>query len=294
MDEQSGMSVGKGETIILFIQEMLIDVFGILIPGFCFIVMTAMALGVPLLDLDAEISSLKHFAEFREFFAKNATVIFISTLLFSFVVGHLLYRQDPRWPDTRSITRRWKTISKSGCVRTREGGDEEYPYGHLKEYFEDRGFDELAAFVNWSGADFGAKPTDEQVIRARKRSKHFINTHKLDIKHRNSRLYFDILRNEAHIRLMSSIWYGALALIVISALGLALGAIVNVIPACKTGVWRMVHFDALLSPTLTFACAIATIYSIEMFFHYQRVREIVYVLQAWKLTTPASSAAASE
>jgi len=277
---------GRGETVVLLVQEMLIEVFGILIPGFCLIVLAAAALAAPVLDLGLELGSVAHAGVFRQFVLQNATVVLVSSLLFSFVVGHLLYRQDPKRPDQRSIVAQWRTISRDGCVRTRINSDDEYPYGHLKEYLEERGFGDLAECVKWEGQDFDVNA--QQGGRARTRSKHFINTLKIEIKHRNSRLYFDILRNEAHIRLMSSVWYGARALIFIAVLGLVLGGVDNLIAVWRTGARTVPHFEAVLLPTMIAISAIACMRSIERFFHYQRVREIVYVLQAWRLTTPAS------
>jgi hypothetical protein len=147
--------------------------------------------------------------------------------------------------------------------------------------------------VDWQGSEFeGNEGTRTEAIR--KRSKHFINTRKLEIKSQNSRLYFDILKNEAHIRLTSSVWHAAFALRYVAVFGIILGVVDNAIPAC-TGIvhhaspacrMSIAHFGAILLPTIALLSAIASKLSIELFFHYQRVREIVYVLQAWQLSAP--------
>jgi hypothetical protein len=313
----------RSEAAILFLQEMLVDIFGIIIPGFCCILLIVTALAFPLVDLAQEMRPLEHIGYLAAFISQNATTAFFTVLLFSFVVGHLLYRQDPKEPDLRSINRCWRDISKSGCVRAlsdecnrcsylglktylaRNGPRElaelvsssgEYPYSHLKNYLGERGFDHLATLIEWNGEDFEERSAgmSEARERRRKRSKHFINTLKLTVKQANSRLYFDILRNEAHIRLMSSVWFGSRMLIIASLLGLVIGAAANLLPAWEHKAWRWYHFEAILFPFLVFVLAAAAIYGIERFFHYQRVREIVFVLQAFHLTqTPKDAQKAS-
>ncbi len=211
----------KPDTVVLVLQEMLIDIFGIMIPGFCYIVLTFVALVPPLIAMRTEVCCGFQHTGFEDFLSKNAVVIFVTFVIFSFVAGHLLYRQNPKAPDQKSIDRCWNDIKKSGCVRVRRNECDEFPYGHIKEYLEERGFDDLASLVPWTGADFQRDENDgAREINARKRSKHFINTIKLSIKQRDSRMYFDIQRNEAHVRLISSVWYGSRALIPVSGAGI--------------------------------------------------------------------------
>jgi hypothetical protein len=235
----SALPVTGKSDVILFIQEMLIDVFGIVIPGFCLIVLALAGLVVPLIDLGKELGgSLEHIDGMHALAVGKTNTLLITLLFFSFVVGHLLYRQDPKRPDFRSIKRCWNEIKESGCVRSPQTDCWEYPYGHLEAYLKDRGFTELVETVTWPGEPFTKPPlerTEEEKSKVRKRSKHFINRIKLSVKHANSRL---------------------------------------------------------LLPLLVLILALVVRYTITRFFHYQRVREIVFVLQAWHLTKEASGASA--
>lgn len=290
-------NVSGRSDLILFIQEMLIDVFGIVIPGFCLIFLSGFSLIFPAIDLARELgSSSDYIYAIGDFIENNSFVTFISILVFSFVVGHLLYRQDPKWPDMQSITRRWAVIEETGCVRHRKYEADQFPYGHLKEFLKDRGLDYLAEFVPWSGKCFDRerrKNNPKYISKANRRSKHFINSIKLYIKNADGKIYFDILRNEAHIRLMSSVWHGALFLIFSSSVGLSAGIVANALRRSNGTFLQVRYFEAILFPLLVLLSAIIVRRSIAGFFHYQRVREIVFVLEAFHLTRSPESDAQS-
>ncbi len=57
----------------------------------------------------------------------------------------------------------------------------------------------------------------------------------------------------------------------------------NLVAVYKTGIWRVENFEAFALPILVAVVAFAVIRNIELSFHYQRVREIVFVLQTWNL-----------
>jgi hypothetical protein len=300
---------GRADTVILLLQEILVDVVGITIPGFCFIVSTGAALGLPLLDLTREIGAVKHAASMQNLISQNVYFpSFIALMVFSFVVGHLLYRRDPKKPDLYSME-----VCEADLPSGRlKGGDEhcqQFPYGFLKEYLLERGFIDLANYVPWAGTDFINTTKDPATSNRTKRTKHFINIKKLEVKQKSSGLYFDIVKNEAHIRLMSSIWYGAKALLALSLLGFVMALIANAIhllrpssfantiSATRAGTLQLPYADSIVLPLLVFLSSFWARRSIGRFFHYQRVREIVFVLQAYHLTQkgqPASSGAETE
>src|SRR3954447_11817592 len=85
----------KADTVMLLVQEMLIDALGIVIPGFCFIVLSGAAIGPPLLTLAREMGPLEFFVDLRRLITDNALFVFAVLAMFSFVAGHILYRQDP-------------------------------------------------------------------------------------------------------------------------------------------------------------------------------------------------------
>jgi hypothetical protein len=290
-----GASLARSDAAVLFIQEMLIDIFGIIIPGFCCIVLVVVALAFPLLDLARVLQSLQHLTGLREFLSGNSIAILFTTLLFSFLIGHLLYRQDPKRPDSRSISKCWADIFDNGCVRDRTKEGTQYPYAYLKKYLEERGFPHLAGYVTWNADDFSSDKADDDSAKQerRKRSKHFINEYKMRVKQKNSRLYFDILRNEAHIRFMSSVWYGSRVVACAALLGIIISAAINIPLMVKAGSPYPPYFETFVFPMMVGVLAISIKYSIERFFHYQRVREIVFVLIAWNLTEHEARAPAA-
>jgi hypothetical protein len=263
-------STSKADSVLLLVQEMLIDAFGIVIPGFCFLVLALATIGLPLADLSKELGPQEHVSGLRYVLANHSTSALVASLLFAFVAGHILYRQDPKNPDKLSIWCRGVAKKDAACVRADCVEGQDFPYSHLKEYLLARNFGDLAEYVDWSGRDF-YEPKNN---KARWRSKHFMNRLKLSIKLKDSRLYFDILRNEAHIRLASSVWYGSAVLIVFSVVGLLIGFSGNYFPNHK---WQ--HIESLIISGMIMLLSVVTLFAVSLSFHYQRVREIVYVLQ---------------
>ncbi len=85
----------------------------------------------------------------------------------------------------------------------------EYPYGNLKKYLKERGFTNLAQYVDWENID------DNKIT---KRSKSFVWDKKLYIKHFSSSDYGHLQKIEAHIRFMNAMWHANKRLLRISGL----------------------------------------------------------------------------
>jgi hypothetical protein len=90
---------------------------------------------------------------------------------------------------------------------------------------------------------------------------------------------------------MSSIWYGTRALLALSVIGLVIALIASAIhrpcfanPINATRAGTLPYADSIVLPLLVFLSSFWIRRSIGRFFHYQRVREIVFVLQAYHLT----------
>jgi hypothetical protein len=83
----------------------------------------------------------------------------------------------------------------------REGG--QFPYSHLYEYLTERGLKHIADYVPWRGNEEGSHGL---------RTKMFINLLKIRLHYMVPLKCGEIVRNEAHIRMMSSVWYAASAL----------------------------------------------------------------------------------
>ena len=91
--------------------------------------------------------------------------------------------------------------------------------------------------------------------------------------------YAELAKNEAHIRLMSSFWYVLRSLKRVSfvAIGFVLVAVLLSLIINKT-----FPFEHLLPLVFAIGLLIAILlvqYNVEKFFHYMRVREIIFVLE---------------
>ncbi len=188
----------------------------------------------------------------------------------------------------------------------------DYPYANLKDYLKDRNLDDLIKYVNWDFEDESKKTT---------RSKSLICNAKLYIKHKSPRDFGQLLKIEAHIRFMNSIWYankylsyitGAVAFITIIAYGILetralrllykgnklnglkflLQKIIGVIENIFITIFgNQFKSEDLLKPMIIiFILSVAYLMfgklikrTIENNYHYQRIREIVSVLFVYDL-----------
>lgn len=168
---------------------------------------------------------------------------------------------------------RWVAENRASC---------EFPYDHLYRYLEHRGLCHLLPLVPWGRPS----AAEEEVARQARiaRSKNFINILKIRL-----HFYFPdkcgaISRNEAHVRLMSSTWYMArqLALPVVTALTITSVGIAVAIDQgfvfARPALVALLAISALFAIGVGFAASLA-VKSIEKFLHYQRVREVVWVLE---------------
>lgn len=145
-------------------------------------------------------------------------------------------------------------------------------------YLEFRGLDHLCEFVVWS------ENTDH-------RSKNYINILKMRLQYHVPEKCNNILKNEAHVRLATSMWYVAGALIgcaitsgAIVLAGLLLAFARNILysaPVHGAAIWNM----SIISLSITLFIYLFSRFirnSVESFIHYQRQREVIHVLEtAW-------------
>jgi hypothetical protein len=276
----------------LSIRELIVDFLGSLVPGLVF---TAIAITVfiwPTVSLLAVISQLREVSantgplSLAEPAAKVLNSVWIEILLFtlmvSYVVGHLFYRQDPKEPDKKSFNRVKESFSK----REDEDGAKnwvvqedkycEFPYPNLKGYLKFRGLSHLAELVPWEGWDF----KDNNRVQ---RTKNFINIMKIRLDFHFPDKYVTIARNEAHVRLMSSTWYMSKLLrgLSISAFLVALAALLMAW-SIKSSSRYPIIITYSLPVAFTFFMILAMNWiksTIEAFLHYQRVREVIFVLE---------------
>jgi hypothetical protein len=202
-------------------------------------------------------------------------------LVGAYVLGSIFYRQDPKIPDHKSARLIWRDPRLSKEDRQRlavqprsedatdiSENDAQFPYFFLREYLEGRGLNRLAKWVPWRGRD--SKTWN-------KRTKMFINLLKIRLQFLVPERCKDIIRNEAHVRMATSVWYATRWLIVTSAIALVMVA---------AAVWILFGkpMDHTLLSIIVFDIFVLSIalymkFKIEKFIHYLRVREIVYVLE---------------
>lgn len=112
----------------------------------------------------------------------------------------------------------------------------------------------------------------------RLRTKHFINIIKVRLEFLFPYQYLRIQRNEAHVRLMSSMRYASRALIVASVVGTSIGLICMCVSIWNSQLtWPVAHFTSILLPTVVLVLAFLLKQHVESLVHYQRIREVVFI-----------------
>ena len=113
---------------------------------------------------------------------------------------------------------------------------EGYPYKYLRQYLFKRGLYHLLSFVPWCPAVEADTP---------ERSKMIINELKTVIKSgKNGHYMLDLLRNEGHIRMLTSMWYVMKYLKRITILLFILGLVIKLLPADNKVVSNVTNFVA--------------------------------------------------
>lgn len=267
----------------------IVEFLGILVPGVIFNFSFVFAVIIPLISFievfsGSEITGAPIFIDVLKALLTPGMGTLILISVFSYVVGHLFFRQDPKIPDERSFEVVRKTIGDEGPVRLGVPEQKynkknnkpnkhnlEFPYRYLKEYLIDRGMDHLATIIPWSGN----KPKTY-----RYRTKHFINTLKVRIEFLFPFQYLRVQRNEAHVRLMSSMWYASNSICFISTIGIWLGLITSfVFIVVNEDVLPYPYMASLVIPVVIYLLSVFLRKHIESFLHYQRIREIVFILE---------------
>ena len=267
----------------------IVEFLGILVPGVIFIFAFIPAAIFPLANLLEVIeqnsvqSALLGKELLTHLISPGFGTLFVLAV-FSYVVGHLFFRQDPKIPDEHSFARVKKTIKEEGPVRlgkkekdfnTKNNRPDKYnlefPYRYLKEYLHDRGLYHLADMIPWSGN----KPESYRL-----RTKHFINVLKVRLEFLFPYQYLRIQRNEAHVRLMSSMWYAGKTLIWVASVGSVFGLLaVGGTMYTSQSTWPPHYISGIISPLGVLVLSLLLKRYIESFLHYQRIREIVFILE---------------
>lgn len=217
-------------------RDFILDFLACLVPGLVFLISITLIIGSlfliilsyelflnePQLNLNITVFYSEVFNSFSFQFWLTLSIIFLA-----YFCGHLLYRQTPKTPDYASFLRiRYRVIRKKNDWVIEQGrgviSDEvQFPYSNLKNYLSMRGFGELSKMIEW-----GENITQDNVLGQDKndtfksiniqRSKTFINKMKIRLSTYYPEHSLNMIRNEAHIRLASSMWYASKYIIQVS------------------------------------------------------------------------------
>jgi hypothetical protein len=266
------------------LKGFLIDFFGVLVPGLLFIIFSLLTLGWPIIlfiqSFQKRIfNSTISFDAVKEISSFSTIVVLELSLLIlmaSYIVGTIFFHKDPKEPDEHSYGKCLKSESikdpESWVVQKDSEGktDVQFPYRYLHEYLSARELFHLADLVPWKGKE------PETYTR---RTKIFINTLKTRLEFLFPEKYSGIIKNEAQIRLVSSLWYVTNSLILFSYIGISLLLLCLILFAIK---YFQLDSNILLSSITTIFTLINSYLArnnIHKFFHYMRVREVVIVLE---------------
>lgn len=293
------------------LNDLYVDLLGSLVPGLFTVILGGavvfLTLSVINTAIFARVSTSSVAWEgvgtfLAGFHWEVATIVVVS----SYIVGVIFFRQDPQRPDGLSALRVWlrsteedrpglaaqstkSTLSPTGqrldgpklswmgrtiaLLRAQHYAkglelDTKFPYLHLKCYLSARGLTHLAPYVPWCPKVSATKGY---------RTKMFINILKLRIHARAPEICRDIIRNEAHVRLATSVWYASTCLMWIA--GCSLLAILGISPLCVGNRMGSELFAPISLAALVFLFCLTSRYDLNRCIHYMRVREVVYVLE---------------
>lgn len=295
----------------LMSEEALIDLLGGMMPGVLFLATTTVIV-VPAVHFAIGTMSPTFGGTLGDVISGALTAsrdtpstiwfaLLIFLLLLAYIVGHLFYRHDPKRPDQRSFRHlareaqfrppgrslRWwspvelwdfwktpwvlcdkqKLLDELACSTLEECL---FPYAGYGDYLKKRRLDHLLEFALW-------------VKKDRERSKNYINILKIQLRYEQPDRCGSVLRNEAHVRLASSTWYVSQALFWLSGILVVILAVLWWIFRA-TDVTDPLGIDGrfLIAALPASVVGIAALYArmvIEKFLHYQRLREVFFVLQ---------------
>jgi hypothetical protein len=293
---------GNGTTVVAAIREYLSDILGAFMPGVYF----SVHLFISAVLFLFMINGLKweHVADFisadipvLRLAAPFAAFVFC---FFSYIIGSVFYRKDTKEPDTASALRTYQQTDpdeRKGLafdfeklqgsplklltrLYMRINFRVDFPYPYLKRYLKTRNYTHLAEHIPWNG---------DNSASFKQRSKTFINILKIRIHRYAPEEMPEIEKNEAHIRLMNSLWYAAKSIrnITILMLMVATGLYVrpdliaryNIISSGSIAFREDFAFCLGLFSIIQLIIAWYIRRSIKQYFHYMRVREIMFILE---------------
>jgi hypothetical protein len=158
------------------VQDFLNDFFGCFFPGIYFSLFFSITIFCTFLSVHVILGYTGPDIPFyiTELLKSSSPEFFLFFVVFSFIIGSIFYREDPKQPDRISAHYIWrKSSDRAGlAVQTDDKGNikVDYPYHFIYEYLLKRGLWHLAKHIPWQGG---------QSLTFSKRSKMFINILKI-------------------------------------------------------------------------------------------------------------------
>lgn len=267
----------------------IVNLLGVTFPGLLVLFFTTFGLGLPVLGITlqtnealARVHPSLTWSGLVRLCETNRALLSIVLLVAAYVVGYVirLYSiDDLDRISARHVVQQWASgVDPNGVEGamddawvTRGEPDDKYPYYYFKEYLVKRGLSHVASLVTWGSPGSGRG----------KRTKALVNMMKLEVSQKRPDLSANIESNEAHVRLLFGTWRAiqtSLPVVVLgSLLSLAGGVgLTNMIaglpvPHGLYAIWFA--GDVLLVAGMVWTRRI-----IQKLFHYQRVRELTYIV----------------
>lgn len=265
------------------INEWIVEFFGDLLPGFVYLSLALVTFVWPTWNLidstnGEPVTTMKNIKILCHIISDFPIVFHLFYFFSSFVIGQLCFRFDQADVDVASykkiissrevgwpLNNHWVVRETKNCLIVDRV---DFPYYYLKDYLDFRGYKHLAKLIPWDGEDNKSM-----------RSTLFINTLKMRICLTMPEKSSQLRRNEANIRLFSSIWHAMRLLIFLTITATYVGLLAIFF---ETKFTQKPPANYLVAPLMDVALLYTfwrTKIGIEKSFHFNRVREIFYVLE---------------
>ena len=155
--------------------------------------------------------------------------------------------------------------------------DIQFPYTALPKYLQVRGYDELAKRIPWYVDEKKRQDERKKKEIMERRSKTFINILKNRIYLKSTENYNFIIKHEGEIRMSATLWHLSKTVKSLSLIGISF-CVISIIITGVLNTFNPLLIVPLLLSVLAIYVSLKTKIRIEGFLHYQRVREIFYVL----------------
>ena len=235
-DTPSNSLFGNVRGSLSLVQNFYIEFFGTLIPGIV-AVSCVFLLGIGFAGfVHVDVEVIKEVVRLS-FSTVGGVVLFLAI---SYVMGAIAYRRTPKQPDTIASYRQWYVTARGSSrdevgrlsvsfsnprvvpsglfewlcfwfdryhwILRKAGSSIDYPYPLMRKYLCCRGLKHLADYVPWCSGSGGSAFKEEFAKGVC--SKTYVNIIKQRLRSAgHANLVLDMVRNECHIRMLSSLWY---------------------------------------------------------------------------------------